>query len=211
MGEKDDNPTGKKSSDWTKWKSAEVAVQGLAETMLALDKDGEIPVYFFQGYQPLGTDNPLNVKSIIAKSNKDIEIAFSAKKPGGTTPLGQALEQLRRDHLDRLLAGGEPFTVVILTDGVPDDPARVVGFFTKLVKEHNLSDLRRERLAAFTFVQQGDDERAAEFLRHLDDDLKSTIGADVIDTKKDNFIFGTEEKYVGAQGPIELLRQAVDD
>jgi len=87
-------------------------------------------------------------------------------------------------------------------------------FFKKVIVENRLETPGRETLAAFSFVRMGDDGGAISFLRDLDDNLKSQmqVRVDIVDTKPDNFLFGTAE-FAGQNevGPFNLLFQAIYD
>lgn len=215
MGASDQDPRGDHmkgsvplaSAGWTRWQSARTAAEGLAEVTLALDKNGEVPVYFFAGDR----SGKANVTKVDAKSVVDITDAFNNKQPGGSTPLADALEQLYSDHLNTLLTNSESFTVIVLTDGTPDNKANVIKFFKKMVTDHKLADSGRENLAAFSFIQMGDDDGAEKFLTLLDDKLQPELGVDIIDTKKDNYIFGTDPKFKDDCGPLGVLRDAIFD
>lgn len=189
--------------NWTLWDSARVAAEGLAEVALALDKNGEVPVYFFHGAK--------TVQSIVAKTVPDITQAFKNQHPSGGTPLAKALNVLYKDHLKELLKKGQPFTVVTLTDGVPDDKSDVKKFFKAIVKKYKLASPEKKYLAAFSFIQMGDSKSAEKFLTDLDDNMSPSIGVDIIDTKKDNFIFGTDPKCAQDCGPLAIFRDAIFD
>lgn len=212
MGARDKDPRGAAGTDistpdWTRWNSARTAAEGLAEVVLALDKNGQVPVYFFSGDKP----GKPTVSKVEAQTVNEITDAFNNRKPAGTTPLAEALTQVYNDHLKALLQNNESFTVIVLTDGAPDDKGKVINFFNNMVKDNKLSDNGHENLAAFSFVQMGDDPGAEQFLILLDDKLTPALGVDVIDTKKDNYIFGTDPKYTQDCGPLAVLRDAIFD
>ncbi len=210
MSNGDDNPTGSSSSHWTRWDSARIAAESLSELMLSLDQDGSVDLMFWEG------DANRKLKHVEGQMTGcgDIQRMFKEHKPGGGTPLHLALEHIYQTKLQGLLQRGEPFTVVILTDGTPDDPTAVKQFFKKVIKENKLESDGRETLAAFSFVRMGDDTGATAFLQDLDDNLIAELGVtvDIVDTKEDNFLFGTG-KYKGKEGvgPFALLWDALYD
>ena len=208
MGTHDENPTGQKQSmwtSWTRWDSARVAAESIVELALSLDADNKVEVTLWSG----GGFK----RSEIVKIN-DISKLFSKNSPSGSTPLAEALEDVYKRRLKDLLKKSEPFTVVILTDGAPDDTKRVKGFFKKIIKDHRLEDYGRETLAAFSFIRMGDDSGATSFLQDLDDNLIRELGVkvDIVDTKEDNFLFGTG-KYLGISpvGPFAIFWDALYD
>ncbi len=210
MEKPDENPTGGSAANWTRWDSARIAAESLSELMLSLDQNGSVDMMFWEG------DQNRKLKSVEEEMRGcgDIQKMFKAHKPGGGTPLHLALEQIYQKKLQGLLQRGEPFTVVVLTDGEPDDPGAVKKFFKKLIKDNNLESDGRETLAAFSFVRMGDDPGAKTFLQDLDDNLikELDVKVDIVDTKEDNFLFGTGQ-YKGKEGvgPFALLWDALYD
>ncbi len=210
MRMEDDNPTGAPSANWTRWDSARIAAESLSELMLNLDKDGSVDLMFWEG----DTGKLAHVEGQMTNC-ADIGKMFKQHLPKrGSTPLHLALEHAYQTKLQGLLKRGEPFTVVILTDGQPDDPEAVKQFFKKVIRDNNLESTGRETLAAFSFVRMGDDQGATTFLQDLDDNLiaQLDVKVDIVDTKEDNFLFGTG-KYKGKEGvgPFALLWDALYD
>jgi len=213
---------------WTLWDSARVATEAILELSLAMDKDHKIDVMLFPTTNAAYGYNAQSFPVLESNNIAEVQNLFSTNSPGGSTPLAACLENLRVQKLDALLAplknsmNGDniptPFTVVIMTDGVPDNEADVYNFFVKLVRDYELYKPGREYIAAFTFVQMGDNAQAAKFLEDLDDNManyykRAGIGpVDIIDTKEDNFLFGTG-KYEGQawKGPFALLHDAIFD
>jgi hypothetical protein len=226
MSGNDNDPTGNKRAGWTLWKSALEAGKSLLEVAVSLDANGKLDVVLWD-YDLKGPRFVHQEVSTVAA----LESMFSSNTPFGYTPLAEALEYIYTNKLKGLLDRGEPFTVVVLTDGVPSNgfetaqqgQEKVYKFFKKLVSSHQLASEGRESLAAFSFIQAGDDEGATRFLTALDDNMKTGfvdasgtrqegLGVDIIDYKKDNFIFGTEE-YKGVQGvgPLGIFWGAMFD
>ncbi len=211
MEKPDDNPTGGPATNWTRWDSARIAAESLSELMLSLDQDGSVDMMFWEG------DANQKLKYVEGQMTGcgDIQRMFKEHLPKrGGTPLHLALEHIYQTKLQGLLKRGEPFTTVILTDGEPDDLAAVKQFFKKVIRDNNLESPGRETLAAFSFVRMGDDTKAMQFLEDLDDNLIKELGVtvDIVDTKEDNFLFGTG-KYKGKEGvgPFALLWDALYD
>jgi hypothetical protein len=220
MNKNDNNPiTGAPERDWNRWKSAEVAAESLSELMISLDKDNKIDIMFWEG-EPTGT---LKYFEQTITRCDEIQRMFAAHQPShGSTPLHLALERVYEQKLRALLTKNEPFTVVILTDGGPDNRPAVKAFFKKIIREHHLEKEGRETLAAFTLVRMGDDPDAVAFSKEIDDNLVAKyqgeldtdgtpkVTVDIVDTKEDNFLFGTG-KYKGlvGTGPLGLFWEAM--
>jgi len=210
MNAPDENPTGKHSQGWTRWDSAKVAAQSISELAVSLDSDNNVDIMLWDGdYGQL--------RSVTGSMTQvgDIDRFFEQNKPQrGTTPLAEALTEIYNVKLRGLLDRSEPFTVIVLTDGQPDNSQKVKQFFKDTIRNHRLEDSGRETLAAFSFVRMGDDAGAIQFLEDLDDNLISQlhVNVDIVDTKEDNFLFGTG-KYKNAQavGPFALFWDAIYD
>jgi hypothetical protein len=207
----DDDPTGSSQRSWSRWNSAQVAAESIAELALSLDADGQVDVMLWDG------DSSGRVQSkyeVMTKVNQ-ISQFFKENPPRrGNTPLAGALEEVYNKNLRSLLSKSEPFTVIVLTDGAPNDPMRVKSFFQKIIRENNLEQKGRETLAAFSFVRMGDDSGAIRFLEDLDDNLISqmSVNVDIVDTKEDNFLFGTGKyKRQDGVGPFALFWDALYD
>ena len=219
-------PTGQKRPKWTLWDSALEAGKSLFEVAVSLDKDGKLDVMLWDQDH----SGPRFVHQEISKL-ADLEAMFKNNQPFGYTPLAEALEQVYSSKLKGMLERSEPFTVIVLSDGVPSNGSetsaqaqeKVFAFFKKMVTTHKLTEQGRETLVAFSFVQAGDDKGAEAFLTALDDKMKdgyvdsmgkqqSGLGVDIVDYKKDNFIFGTGP-YKGVQGvgPLGIFWGALFD
>lgn len=212
MSIKDKNPINNISngySSWTRWDSAKVAAQSVIELALCLDTDNQVEVILWD----LQSRGLRTVNQSITDTH-ELDALFSKNKPGGSTPLYEVLEDTYQKWLRNLLQKSEPFTVVILTDGEPNEIEPVKQFFKKVIRENNLEYAGRETLAAFSFVRMGDDPGAKKFLQDLDDNLIRQLGVkvDIVDTKSDNFLFGTEEYYGrSGVGPFAMFWDALYD
>lgn len=211
MNANDENPTGRSNGQkWTRWDSARVAAQSIAELAVSFDADNNVDIMLWDGDYG-------RLRSVSGSMTRvdDIDRFFAENPPQrGSTPLAEALEEIYSVKLRSLLDKSEPFTVIILTDGQPDNAPKVKDFIKKVVRNHNLESKGRETLAAFSFVRMGDDKFAERFLEDLDDNLIKELGinVDIVDTKEDNFLFGTG-KYKGleAVGPFALFWDAIYD
>ncbi|NRA46898.1 MAG: VWA domain-containing protein [Oligoflexales bacterium] len=213
MNAPDENPSGMRSysQNWTRWDSARVAAESISELAIALDADNKIDIMLWDG----DMYGKLNYKYETMTHVGQIGSYFTNNKPQrGSTPLYEALNKVYQDRLRPLLQKSEPFTVIILTDGAPNNRNTAKNFFKTIIRENNLETPGRETLAAFSFVRMGDDEGAMAFLEDLDDNLISQLGVnvDIVDTKEDNFLFGTG-KFQGQEGigPLAVFWDALYD
>lgn len=212
MNAPDENPSGAKSHyNWTRWDSARVAAESISELAIALDADNTIDIMLWDGDKYGRLNYIYETMTDVGQINK----YFTNNKPErGSTPLTEALDRVYQDRLKSLLQKSEPFTVVILTDGAPNNRNTAKNFFKKVIKENNLEAPGRETLAAFSFVRMGDDDGAIAFLEDLDDNLikQLKINVDIVDTKEDNFLFGTG-KFQGMEGigPLAVFWDALYD
>jgi hypothetical protein len=226
MSGTDEDPSGQNRKNWTLWNSALEAGKSLFEVAVSLDSNGKLDVMMWDQ----DTTGPRFVHQEVSKL-AELEAMFKDNQPFGYTPLAEALDKVYQQKLKGMLERSEPFTVVVLTDGVPSNGVentiaaqeKVFNFFKTMVATHELQKPGRETLAAFSFVQAGDEPSAEEFLTALDDKMKegytdskgvkqSGLGIDIIDYKKDNFIFGTGA-YKGLQGvgPLGIFWGAMFD
>ena len=211
MNSVDQNPTRSPQGNWTRWDTASIATQSIAQTVLSMDEDAVVNVMLWDGdrFESLGA------RFEIFRDSSDIKRFFEDNRPNrGSTPLAEALDKVYDDHLRKLLNYSEPFTCIIITDGAPNNPNKVKDFFKKIVVENSLESPGREFLAAFSFVRIGDDHGAIQFLQDLDDNLiyQLRLNVDIVDTVEDNFLFGTG-RYQNRKGvgPLGLLWNAVLD
>lgn len=171
-----------------RWSDTRAALAELASTAAGYDLDG-VDIHFLNS-EAVGR----NIKDAAS-----VERLFAAAEPEGITPTGEKLEILLLDYIlqieeaqdqDKAAGGGagvgpalkaiKPLNLVILTDGEPsDDPESVIVMAAKRL------DARHFPLSqvGISFVQIGDDARAAEALKELDENLSGTHGIrDMVDT-----------------------------
>ncbi len=217
MADPDNDPTGQSNSKgsgkngrWTRWDSARVAVKSIMEVALTLDKDASVDVVLWDGDEY----GDLRCEKSSATCIQDVDALFTQFKPRATTPLAKVLDDIYNTRLKAIFARNEPATVIVLTDGTPNEPQEVKNSLKRMVIDSKLEQAGRETLAAFSFVQMGDDAGAERFLQDLDDNLirETGIKVDIADTKKDDFLFGTGA-YLGKSGigPFALLWDAIYD
>jgi len=147
----------------TRWAAVAEAAFGLAQAVEKLDPDG-IEVYTFASkIREFGNATAVTVADI-----------FSKNEPFGSTNLAGLLNEV----LLKKWQPEVPLTLLVITDGQPDDKAAVAQAIVAATKKISLD----EQLA-ITFVQIGNDAGATSFLKFLDDELMG-MGAkfDVVDT-----------------------------
>jgi len=210
MNARDEAPSSVFRGSWTRWDSAKVATKSFVELALSLDPDTEVQIMLWDG----ALKGRLNSTWKSAGDLSDVDHVFNRMPARGSTPLAEALTEAYRSYWKTLLQRSEPFSVIILTDGAPNDARRVKKFFKAFVRENHLERPGRETLATFSFVQIGDDHGATYFLQDLDDNLIDQMGiqVDLTDVKEDSFLFGTG-RYHGRAGigPFSVLWDAIYD
>lgn len=169
------------------WTQAINALRGLAQWAAQYDRDG-IDVYLLNNcLGGKGSHAAFNLTSADA-----VVRALEGVIPSGGTPLGARLKEILDAHAKqwaprrRFLGLGRraaprprPLNILVITDGIPtDDPKAAI-----VAAARTLDALGAPHDAlGLSFVQIGDDARAAEYLRELDDDLPAAGVRDMVDT-----------------------------
>lgn len=160
-----DRPGGK-----TRWESARESTLALAKECEKIDPDG-ITVYLFsmrfRRYDNVTAD----------KVNK----IYAENDPMGRTDLASVLYDAVDNYFERKAAGqakanGE--TILVITDGEPDDYKAVMRVIIEASRK-----IERDEELGISLIQVGNDRKATQFLKALDDQLESA-GAqfDIVDT-----------------------------
>lgn len=164
---------------WTRWDNVLITAQFLASEFFNLDSDGSIPIFFFES----------RVEEVTVRSVDDMERAFLARSPTGSTNLLGALEMAFSRHLN----DSDKTIFVVFTDGEPN-PGQVPRI-KQLIEDKVVSSCRRYNNTGsdtignrvnILFIRHGDERSAIRFLQDLDDCQE--IG-DFVDTKSDNAVF----------------------
>jgi hypothetical protein len=147
----------------SRWAAVAEAAFGLAMAVEKLDPDG-IEVYTFAS----------KVREFGNATAQTIADIFRDQEPFGSTNLTALLDQL----LLKKWQPEVPMTLLVITDGQPDDKASVAQTLIKATKR-----MSADEQLAISFVQVGDDPGATSFLTFLDDELVH-MGAkfDIVDT-----------------------------
>ncbi|WP_319420495.1 vWA domain-containing protein [Pleurocapsa sp. FMAR1] len=160
-----DRPGGK-----TRWESAQESTLALAKECEKIDPDG-ITVYLFSSrfrrYDNITAD----------KVNK----IYAENDPMGRTDLASVLLDAVNNYFDRKAAGeakanGETF--IVITDGEPNDYKAVMRVIIETSRQ-----IDRDEEIGISLIQVGNDRKATQFLKALDDQLESA-GAkfDIVNT-----------------------------
>jgi uncharacterized protein with von Willebrand factor type A (vWA) domain len=148
----------------SRWDAAKESTYALANKCAQFDADG-IDLYLFSG----------SFKKYANTTPEKVEQLFTENDPMGSTALHLPL----KDALDNYLANkAKPVTILVVTDGEPDDQGAVAKVIVEATKK-----LDADEEVAISFLQVGKDEGAKSFLKKLDDDLQGQ-GAkfDIVDT-----------------------------
>lgn len=181
-----------------RWSEAARALSALASLAGKFDADG-IDIYFLN-------DDRVGENM---RTRAAVDRLFKEVRPKGVTPIGDRLETLLRDYLDRLEAAHKsgsteaikklkPINYIIITDGAPtDDPESVI---VQAARRLDAKHFPINQLG-IQFVQIGKSASAARYLQELDDNLvhKHGLQRDIVDTTK---YFGTE---LSADSLIKIL------
>ncbi|KAH8665220.1 hypothetical protein BGZ60DRAFT_516466 [Tricladium varicosporioides] len=77
----------------------------------------------------------------------------------------------------------KPLNIIVLTDGKDDEPGTTEEHLVSVAKKLDKMHAPQTQVGV-QFMQVGDDPEAAEYLKRLDDDLKTNYGVrDIVDTK----------------------------
>ena len=153
----------------SRWATARESAHALAAKCEELDPDG-ITLYVFgskfRRYDNVTADRVGQV--------------FVENEPAGGTDLAGVLQHAFGSYFDRKRSGDtkEGETIVVVTDGEPDDQKAVMKTIVEATRR-----LDRDEELGVSLVQVGKDPLAMRFLKALDDDLVR-IGArfDICDT-----------------------------
>jgi uncharacterized protein with von Willebrand factor type A (vWA) domain len=154
----------------TRWQAAQESTLALARKCETLDPDG-ITVYAFSS----------RFKRYDNVTARKVEQIFQENDPVGSTDLAGVLRSATQSYFERKAKGqakanGE--TILIVTDGEPDDKRAVVQVIIQATKQ-----MQRDEELAIAFIQVGDDPAATAYLKLLDDELVDAGAAfDIVDT-----------------------------
>jgi len=154
------------------WGQACRALSRLADVAYRYDKNG-IDVHFLNS-EKVGRH---------LKSEEEVTRLFKRVLPRGPTPLGECLERVTHDMLERLdkKKSYKKTNFIVITDGYPTDDAE--GAIVQIAKRLDKAGANLSQLG-IQFIQIGTDVRARSYLERLDDELKEKHSIrDIIDTE----------------------------
>ena len=164
-----------------RWKDAENFVKGLIDIRCACDSDG-VTLYLFSSYlkNDKGEFPPFNKYDNVS-SQETVGTLFNSKEnaPKGSTDLKSVLEHAFE-------ASQRPKTVLIITDGKPDDTDSA----ERLIIE-TCESLERPDDLLVTIVQIGEDKEADNYLSALGGKLNCQSSVDVFPFSKIPNTFAT--------------------
>jgi len=152
----------------SRWHAARESAAALAAKCEELDPDG-LTLYVFGS----------RFKRYEHVTSGRVDRVFDENEPAGGTDLAGVLKHAFTSYFERKARGdSRPETILVVTDGEPDDGAAVV----KTIVEASRKMSTDEELAV-SLVQVGTDQNARRFLKLLDDELQPA-GAkfDIVDT-----------------------------
>ncbi|GJE90444.1 von willebrand factor type A domain-containing protein [Phanerochaete sordida] len=169
-----------------RWEEAKSALRHLGKWASQYDKDG-IDIYFLNHRTTHGKHGYCNLQN----ANEILKV-LQQVWPSRGTPLGERIREIMGQYLKECRSQSrwpfrskrpKPINVLVITDGCPMDAAE------NDLKEGIINAaLQLDRMkmpldqVGISFVQIGDDENAAEYLRELDDDLDKRGIRDMVDT-----------------------------
>jgi len=203
------SPEGKPVVD--RWAALVVGLQVFAKIASKYDKDG-IDIAFLKNVhlnkESRGLKDVNSVKTLLSKINLSDPLCG-----GGTIVKEQLLAAIDprmkafREFVDKKKRNPygthtlpKPLNLVVVTDGEADDEVEVEEYIVSVARE--LAELRAPKsYIGIQFVQIGDEVEAAEYLRRLDDDLKTSHRTadgkpirDVSD-REDELVLEANEKF----------------
>ena len=173
----------------TRWAAARESAQALAAKCEQLDPDGLTLYVFgsrFKRYENVTAERVTQV--------------FTENEPSGGTDLAGVLAHAFGAYFERRSQGAtRPETIVVVTDGEPDDARAVIRTIIAASRQ-----VKKDEELAVSLVQVGTDPQARRFLKLLDDELVSA-GApfDIVDT-----VTLDEVEEIGL---TEVLLNAIND
>mmetsp|Transcript_30305 Transcript_30305/g.41704 ORF Transcript_30305/g.41704 Transcript_30305/m.41704 type:complete len:322 (+) Transcript_30305:30-995(+) len=145
-----------------RWKGAKTAVEFLAPLACKCDADG-ITLYFF-------SDGFIKYPNI--QSSEHVELLFGLEEnqfQGGTDLAKVLQDALNPDNLNSFGERSKPESILIITDGAPDDPDAVEEILIKATLNTYL--MKKADDICISIVQIGDDIMATSWLEGLSDRL----------------------------------------
>ena len=151
----------------SRWNQAKKALEYLAPAACKCDPDGITLFFFSNGFNEINN----------VKTSEDVMKHFNNTKNQirGSTDLGKVLNAaLKPDSVPRK----KPETILVITDGEPDDRDHVEKAIILATDKY----MQCDNDLSVTIVQVGDDQSAMKWLQELDDGLtKKGAKFDIVD------------------------------
>ena len=136
-------------------------------------------------------------------SASEVERVFAQVLPSGSTPTALRLDDLMRPFVEEcedakakrtkmpkptifvcIVRRQQMGSLTLQTDGAPDDSISVIDTIVEMASRLDEGRFAKHQ-CGISFLQVGNDEGAAEFLRSLDDDLEEQHGVrDIVDCRQ---------------------------
>jgi hypothetical protein len=164
----------------SRWNILTRSLQYIANIAAEYDEDG-VDIQFLKT-KKLNRSNIKNGQEVL---NLLQQVDFTKTK-GGTyfeevlAPILGSYVQRYKNYFDKLTRQEEavevkPLNVIVITDGADDDEEVTEELLVGIAKKLDEMTAPRSQVG-IQFLQVGDDPKAAEFLKRLDDDLKKVHG-----------------------------------
>ncbi|KAK3906479.1 hypothetical protein C8A05DRAFT_40751 [Staphylotrichum tortipilum] len=177
----------------SRWRETGAALRAVAPICTSHDANG-VDIFFLNhrnspGWGAASSDNPASGFRNV-RTAAEVEALFNRVRPGSATPMGTRINAILSPYLREYEAavrrtgnpeacGVKPVNMIVITDGEPtDDPEAVI---VKIARKLDALEAPPHQVG-IQFFQVGDDRRAAEALRELDDGLASQGVRDIVDT-----------------------------
>jgi hypothetical protein len=154
----------------TRWEIAQESTIALAERCDEIDPDG-ITVYLYSG-------RFRRYDNVTANKIRDI---YAQNEPMGKSDLKSVLQDALNNYFQRKAEGltktnGE--TMLVITDDIPDEPKEIIRLIIDASQK-----VDHDAELGISFIQIGQDKKAREYFKALDD-LLEQAGAkfDIVDT-----------------------------
>eukprot|EP01100_Stratorugosa_tubuloviscum_P012615 TRINITY_DN6033_c0_g1_i6.p1 TRINITY_DN6033_c0_g1~~TRINITY_DN6033_c0_g1_i6.p1 ORF type:complete len:440 (+),score=230.08 TRINITY_DN6033_c0_g1_i6:76-1320(+) len=131
------------------------------------------------------------------RTAEEVERIFNSNSPSGTTDLAGVLNQAFNEHFRTFANSHIPSTILVITDGEPNDKEAVKRTIISATKRMN-----RDEELSVSFIQIGNDARAKQFLTTLDNDLHGA-SFDIIDQVTTNELQNSSFE--------EIIRKSISD
>jgi len=177
----------------TRWEKAVIGLDKIVSQVVKVDPDGVDVVCFG------GNADPVWYRNI--KNTKGLEEMVNTERPKGACLMGSAMDDCINDAFDKDITN-RPVAILVLTAGKPDDADDLDTTLTNTVNK--IANEMETCPLSITFFQVGDDDRATNYLSHLDNNIQAECAAngetfDLVDTIKDDEIQAAMSEIKGTK------------